>query len=301
MSKLEELPEIKSDDIKPFDANDTRCAPNIEYKNGSCMDVKLLSKLAHAYNKEFPNKQFKLDDKWIVLNADKYKRYLVLNLSEKLNKPQRSWVNLKFAKLLDNETKERLEDKTFRPYGPEGKLEWLNTTQIEKVQKQYQDLKYEDYEFLGAVPIDFDNIDTKLRNINFNNYVNEGKTKLGVIFNLDKHNQPGSHWVGLYIDLKKNQIYFFDSYAQEPEDEIQAFMRKASKYLVESKKIKPSEIDMRWNKVQHQKKGSECGVYSINFLLRMLRGDNFDDLCNNPVNDEKISKCRSRYFENAKV
>ena len=101
--------------------------------------------------------------------------------------------------------------------------------------------------------------------------------------------------------MKKNQIYFFDSYAQEPEDEIQAFMRKASKYLVESKKIKPSEIDMRWNKVQHQKKGSECGVYSINFLLRMLRGDNFDDLCNNPVNDEKISKCRSRYFENAKV
>ena len=49
----EQLPEVASEDLKPIDENDTRCAPDIEFKNGSCMDVKLLSALAIAYNKKF--------------------------------------------------------------------------------------------------------------------------------------------------------------------------------------------------------------------------------------------------------
>jgi len=298
MSQLK-VPEINSEELKPVDNNDTRCAPGIEYKSGSCMDVEILSALAHAYNKEYPNKKIELDDKWIVLNADKYKRYLVFNLKQRIDKPQREWENMKFAKMVNKEIRNKLEDSTFRPMGPQGKFEWLNTIQIEEVQKQYQNLKYEDYEFLGAVPIDFDLINNKFKNINFKEYVDKGKTKLGVVFNLDKHDEPGSHWVGLYMDLKKGQIYFFDSYGTTPEPEIQAFMRKASRYL-ESTGMKPSDIDMRWNKVQHQRKGSECGVYSINFILRMLRGDNFDDLCKNPVSDEKINRCRRKYFENTK-
>ena len=298
MSQLK-VPEINSEELKPVDNNDTRCAPGIEYKSGSCMDVEILSALAHAYNKEYPNKKIELDDKWIVLNADKYKRYLVFNLKQRIDKPQREWENMKFAKTVNKEIRNKLEDSTFRPMGPQGKFEWLNTIQIEEVQKQYQNLKYEDYEFLGAVPIDFDLINNKFKNINFKEYVDKGKTKLGVVFNLDKHDEPGSHWVGLYMDLKKGQIYFFDSYGTTPEPEIQAFMRKASRYL-ESTGMKPSDIDMRWNKVQHQRKGSECGVYSINFILRMLRGDNFDDLCKNPVSDEKINRCRRKYFENTK-
>ena len=298
MSQLK-VPEINSEELKPVDNNDARCAPGIEYKSGSCMDVEILSALAHAYNKEYPNKKIELDDKWIVLNADKYKRYLVFNLKQRIDKPQREWENMKFAKMVNKEIRNKLEDSTFRPMGPQGKFEWLNTIQIEEVQKQYQNLKYEDYEFLGAVPIDFDLINNKFKNINFKEYVDKGKTKLGVVFNLDKHDEPGSHWVGLYMDLKKGQIYFFDSYGTTPEPEIQAFMRKASRYL-ESTGMKPSDIDMRWNKVQHQRKGSECGVYSINFILRMLRGDNFDDLCKNPVSDEKINRCRRKYFENTK-
>ena len=298
MSQLK-VPDINSEQLKPVDNNDTRCAPGIEYKSGSCMDVEILSALAHAYNKEYPDKKIELDDKWIVLNADKYKRYLVFNLKQRIDKPQREWENMKFAKMVNKEIRNKLEDSTFRPMGPQGKFEWLNTIQIEEVQKQYQNLKYEEYEFLGAVPIDFDEINTKLKNINFKEYIDKGKTKLGVVFNLDKHDEPGSHWVGLYMDLKKGQIYFFDSYGTTPEPEIQAFMRKASRYL-ESTGMKPSDIDMRWNKVQHQRKGSECGVYSINFILRMLKGDNFDDLCKNPVSDEKINRCRRKYFENTK-
>ena len=46
-----------------------------------------------------------------------------------------------------------------------------------------------------------------------------------MVINLDTHDKGGSHWVGLYTDLLKKQIYFFDSYGHKPEKEIKNFMK----------------------------------------------------------------------------
>ena len=35
--------------------------------------------------------------------------------------------------------------------------------------------------------------------------------KIGIIFNTDPHNKSGSHWISLFIDVKKKIICFFDS------------------------------------------------------------------------------------------
>ena len=55
-------------------------------------------------------------------------------------------------------------DKDLKPVYPSSwnsnKNEWLSTSNIEKVCNQFED-KYNDFMFLGAVPIDFD---TKLAN-----------------------------------------------------------------------------------------------------------------------------------------
>ena len=32
--------------------------------------------------------------------------------------------------------------------------------------------------------------------------IEKGKNKIGIIFNLDKHYQSGSHWVSLFIDIE---------------------------------------------------------------------------------------------------
>ena len=37
-------------------------------------------------------------------------------------------------------------------------------------------------------------------------YKKQGINKIGVIFNLDKHTQPGSHWVALFIDGEKRKF-----------------------------------------------------------------------------------------------
>ena len=31
--------------------------------------------------------------------------------------------------------------------------------------------------------------------------MNNGKHKIGSVFNLDDHDEPGSHWVSLYMEL----------------------------------------------------------------------------------------------------
>ena len=53
---------------------------------------------------------------------------------------------------------------------------------------------------------------------------------------------------------------------------------------------------MKYNKQKHQRGGSECGVYSMNFILRLLRGDTFDKISSKEIKDNKMNKCRKVYF-----
>ena len=96
--------------------------------------------------------------------------------------------------------------------------------------EQYQYI-HKDFLFLGAVPYDFEDITMLgLKNINFKELENNNKTKLGLVINLDEHYKRGSHWVSLYCDLQKYQIYFFDSVGNQPPKRIKQFINKIIKY-----------------------------------------------------------------------
>jgi len=69
------------------------------------------------------------------------------------------------------------------------------------------------------------------------------------------------------------------------------------------KKIKSSkdvnflnDFDIRYNNIQHQLKDSECGVYSMNFIIRAVKGESFDDITTNITTDSEINECRDVYF-----
>ena len=59
---------------------------------------------------------------------------------------------------------------------------------------------------------------------------------------------------------------------------------------------KLSEFDIRYNNIQHQKGDSECGVYSMNFIIRLAKGESFDDIIKNITNDNEMNQCRKVYF-----
>ena len=197
---------------------------------------------------------------------------------------------------------------------PKNTNEWLNTYHINDVFEQYEKI-YSDFKFMGANPRDFDKLpSTGIPDSDYDKLIKSGKFRLGFIFNLDKHNESGSHGVALYADLMKHQIYFIDSVGDEPDKEFVVLMERIADFckknvrkiicesqpdIVQCKNISvdSNEIDMRYNKKQHQHGNSECGVYAISFILRLLDGESFDDIVNHKISDNEIKLCRTPLFK----
>jgi len=287
---------INSSEIKPRSYKDKKCAPGLRFEDGACMPLDILIDMADGYNKYFPNKKIKLSEKLETLNPKQYKRYLVKEFSKRLEDVcdnQKCWIKQSFMKELNNHVKKKAVKYVYRPDGPDGQFTWLNTHNVNDVMEQYENI-HDDFKFFGAVPIDFDNLkQLEICGVDFNNVVNSGKHKIGVVFNLDESYKSGSHWVACYLDLKKGQVYFFDSYGVAPEARIRKFMRKAENFL---KQKGINNTDVRFNKTRHQYENSECGVYSLNFIIRMLEGETFDDINNKRIPDSEVNKMRKVYF-----
>lgn len=273
---------------------DKRCAPHLNFEDLSCIPLDMLVSMANTYNDE-NDKKIKLSNTLRTLNPSKYKKYLLKEFSQKFKKicdSQRCWLEQEFVELMNNDDRIYLMEYTFRPKGPQGKFEWLNTFNINDCMKQYE-MKYKDFKFLGAVPIDFDDLPVLgIKDINCKDCIKQNKSKLGIIFNLDKHNESGSHWVSLFIDIEKGFIFFSDSYGIQPHERIRKFMRRIAKQIQEGGR----KLHSNFNKTRHQKGDNACGMYSICFIVRLLAGENFYKINKDRISDEEVNKYRDIYF-----
>ena len=286
---------------------DKRCAPGKKYENGSCFIMNEILVLCKAYNKHNVNDQ--------IDTYNKSKKQLIMSLTNKLNNvcnDQICWLKQDFVKNLNDNVKNKLMTSVFRPEGPGsyGNFKWLNTTNINEVMTQYETI-YKDYKWFGALPADFNDIYMYIKNIDLSQLLNDNINQLGFVFNHDTSRQSGSHWVALYVNISKLNIYYFDSYGYKPKKEVVKLIHKLTAQLhkikkkefkqfffTNKKKFNPSEIDVRYNEIRHQYKNSECGVYSMNFILRLLKGESFFDITNNITKDDDVNKCREVYFTN---
>ena len=57
-------------------------------------------------------------------------------------------------------------------------------------------------------------------------------------------------------------------------------------------------MDLQYNQIQHQFGNSECGVYSINFILRLVKGELFESITKNITKDDDMNLNRKKYFIN---
>ena len=290
-----------------------KCAPGKNYVDGSCFTKKDLNIITLALNENINSNE--------KVNQNQNKKELVNDLEKKFKEnyncnDQKCWLSQKFIKKLNNQD---LSKYTFRPKGPSGKTSWLSTTNINEVIDQYEK-KHDDFLYLGTVPYDFDDLDDLgIKSLDFKQTQKDGINKLGMVINLDYHYQSGSHWVALYTDLDKNQVYFFDSFAKKPRKKIKEFINRITKYIYKKnfkenlninktlKKLEGggtneqiknlSNFDIKFNNIQHQFKNSECGVYSINFIIRLANGESFDSITQNITKDDQMNLCRQVYFD----
>jgi hypothetical protein len=293
----EVISSVDTPDVEPKDKGSKKCAPSIEFATGSCIDLPILVEMARAYNK-VNNKQIKLHDRLETLNPKKYKKYLLKKIKDRYEHvcdTQLCWTKQDFVDKMDKMMQEELLKYTFRPEGPNGKFEWLNTTQLNDVMNQYEKV-HPDFSFLGAVPMDFDKLpELGISNLDLEKEYKEGKKRYGIIFNLDEHWESGSHWVAAFIDLEKGINIFNDSYGIAPTPEVRKLLRRFSKFSEDKLGIR---AEATHNKTKHQQGGSECGMYSLNFIISLLEGKPLDNLTETRIPDAHVNKLRPIFFHN---
>lgn len=112
---------------------------------------------------------------------------------------------------------------------------------------------------------------------------NQFELPLGMIINLSKSNEKGTHWVTLFIDHHRNGIYF-DSFGLFPRNkDILTFISENC-----------HEIEINGMQLQ-QINSSVCGNYASIFLLSCFNGISLDEFCyqfskNTFINDLYIKK-----------
>lgn len=217
-------------------------------------------------------------------------------------KPGQEYSFVQASPLSDQE-KQSLVTQYLRPKMPDAWKsdpdQWLDSLNIEAVMKQYEEVR-PDFEFMGPFPIDFAAPDPyshgagktclirELCDLNVNEFFKEGKKYVGIIYNLDPHFKGGSHWIASFIDIPRHKCYYFDSYGLEPPKPIAKFM----KWLT----TQDSQMKLYYNSRRFQFKGSECGVYSLYFILRMLAGEPFRTFCRRAPRDAAMLDIRDELF-----
>jgi hypothetical protein len=289
---------LRSSEVVPQKESDKKCAPGNMFTSGSCINLDVLIHMAGAYNTTHTQNPIKLSTNLETLNRNKYKKYLLNEMNKRLKDvcdSQTCWSKQSFIKNMKKHMRHELQKLTFRPDGPGGKFEWLNTININEVLLQYEK-QHPDFKFLGAVPIDFDDFPSLgLKDLDIDCLIKNGKTKLGIVFNLDESYKSGSHWVAFYADLDKKHVYYYDSYGTKPDERIQKFMRRVANYCKNN--LKCDSVVADYNKIRHQYGGSECGVYSIYFINRLLNGESFKKICESKTTDEEVNQYRKIYFK----
>lgn len=283
------------------------CAPGKNHSDGSCYTLESLKNIAHAYNNSLlkqshsNNKFFKkendVSNENLIKISDNRKgllSQLKTRLKEFCDNNEMCWKDLKFVRSLGDL---EIEKFTFKPDAPKGQWAWLSTVNIDRVMEQYQ-RKYKDFKFLGTVPMDFNDLPIlNIKNLNFTDFEKQGFSKFGMVINTDEHFKSGQHWIATFIDTNDKKVYFFDSVGTLPEKRVTNFLAKATKHIMKKYKLKYiNDIDILYNNKQHQFENTECGVYSINFILRLLKGESFKDIIDRKMSDNEVNKCRDIYF-----
>ena len=261
----------------------------------TCYSKSELVKIATSYNKEHPDK--------IKLNLNKLELWKELKQKnfDKCHNNEFCWLKQNYMKINEGLS------KNFRPLKPKEwnnePNKWLNTYDILNVMKQYEE-KHKNFKMIGVFPIDFRTkiegtcVSPIMCKLNIKNLVENKKTKLGFVFNLDKHYQSGSHWTSMFINLNKTSknfgAYYYDSVGNKPPREITDFIKTLKK---QSKKYFNKDIPFKYNKIQHQSGGTECGMFSLYYLDRSLKNVSFNSFINKKgLDDNYVFKLREQYY-----
>lgn len=259
------------------------------YLHNTCYTPAILEHIKVEYNKSHPAK-------CRILTKDPAKIWKELDRRLYHCNKEDCWLN----QIRDANLRKKIDRYMFAPDQPyewkHNPNEWLSNYDILNVLEQYE-MVYKNFKFIGPTPIDFDarlenghnaydignehktqdsaGAGTKkcvwndLCHFSLKEKIREKQTKIGIIFNLDKHDESGSHWVSLFIDIKRRFLFYFDSAGGDMPSEVSILIERLQS---QAKELKFHFKEYTNGSHDHQKENTECGMYSLFFIVTMLTG-----------------------------
>ncbi|MDB4614019.1 hypothetical protein OAH43_00645 [bacterium] len=295
------------------------CSPSAKDNGPTCLSKESLKTLIDIYNKSKNNKKHQ------IAYFDNYKQIdLFKKLDNKMKKITKGtgkywlWpdiINKMYP--IDRYDLKLIKKNNFIPQMPKSwhknNKEWLSNYDIDNVMFQYNNTKKYNYKYIGTFSIDFalkDNLGNCLHsdfcNIDIkNSYIKRNIKYIGFITNLDKHNEPGSHWTSTFIILDSNSksfgAYYYDSSSRKTPKMINDFLLNIKS---QCNIIYPNKVfKIKHNNKQHQFQDTECGMFSIIYQLRwlnlLLRDKDvpLSKVINNKyLNDKNVNNMRIQLF-----
>ena len=164
--------------------------------------------------------------------------------------------------------------------------------------QQYEH-KHNNFDFIGPSPID---VDTVIDNVcvwpeicNFDliKPIKKNTTKIGLIFNLDKHNIIVSHCLTQFLNVNNKYILFFNSTGEKPTPEVSKLIDRIQE------QCKSINLDIKYleNKKNHQRENTECGIYCLYCISELLENNKEPEyFLTHRIPDKKMEDLRYHYF-----
>lgn len=268
------------------------CSPAVSGKRlaNTCYTPQILEMIRRSYNRDHSPADH-------ITETDPTEIWKSLNAKLAHCAKEDCWLN----QIKDKTLRKKIDRYIFAPDQPyewkRNHTEWLSNYDIFNVLEQYE-LTYSNFKFIGPTPIDFDTrlgnnapsnpysisseetvpekgdpsrkcIWNELCQFSLKSLMAKGKRKIGIVFNLDKHDESGSHWVSMFIDVSRRFMFYFDSAGGEMPPEIRKLMDRVHK---QSKQLGIPLTEYTNGSHTHQRGNTECGMYSLFFIITMLTG-----------------------------
>jgi len=251
------------------------CAPSKTRKTFSCYSDNDLHTLKRKYNKT---------------NRKKIKTSTPTQIWKELMKH----MNCKKESCIA--TKLNIKSYNFAPKSPDEwkkkPTAWLSSIEITDVLKQYEKA-YPDFKYIGPSPADFyfrENGTCVWEELcKFNVKAMKKYKRVGIVFNLDTHEGGGTHWIAVFMDLIAKKMYYFDSTGEKIGEHIQKFYDKVN--------AQEPYVLIQNHPVEHQFGNTECGMYTLFFIIIMIHTNDFSLFTNKKIfSDKSMVSLRKKLF-----
>jgi hypothetical protein len=235
----------------------------------SCFTPDVLITIKDAYNKHHPQER--------ITTTDPVGIWKDLKTKLRTCNKEDCWLD----EIDDPMVRKKIDSFIFAPDHPDDWIkdpdEWLSNFDIMDVLKQYMKT-YDRFYAPPPSPIDFDTkpsdmqgqcVSNELCTFDLEKHRKAGKTKFGIVFNVSPHTSSGSHWVSLFVDTDDEFIFYMDSAGSKIPKQINKLVDTiTSQGLAMNPPIKLHYYENC--PLEHQMGTTECGMFSLFFIITML-------------------------------